>query len=314
MPPKPDLVFHHAPNVTDTAHTTFNVELSPSKPNTNSSHAYRSSVPIIEDWISDLEDDYEAETAIPKPKNNRNYRNIKECFVCKSLDHLIKDYDFYEKKMAQTSVRKHDQRGNPQQYARMALPYPQKHVVLTAVLTKSKLVPITAARPVTVDEIQVSNGLGLKEKLTIFFLVKGNSQHALKDKGVIDSGCSPHMTGNMSYLSDFEELNGGYVAFGGNPKGGSGPTWLFDIDTLTKTMNYQPVTAGNQSNPNAGVQEQFDAEKARKESAQQYVLFPVGSSSSTNPQNTDNDAAFGSKEPEFEGRKPESEVYVSPSR
>nr|GFD23293.1 hypothetical protein [Tanacetum cinerariifolium]GFD23310.1 hypothetical protein [Tanacetum cinerariifolium] len=25
---------------------------------------------------------------------------------------------------------------------------------------------------------------------------------------------------NMSYLSDFEELNGGYVAFGGNPKGG----------------------------------------------------------------------------------------------
>nr|GEY90498.1 ribonuclease H-like domain-containing protein [Tanacetum cinerariifolium] len=24
----------------------------------------------------------------------------------------------------------------------------------------------------------------------------------------------------MSYLPDFEELNGGYVAFGGNPKGG----------------------------------------------------------------------------------------------
>nr|GFB41062.1 ribonuclease H-like domain-containing protein [Tanacetum cinerariifolium] len=51
-------------------------------------------------------------------------------------------------------------------------------------------------------------------------LVKGNPHHALKDKGVIDSGCSRHMTGNMSYLSDFEELNGGYVAFGGNPKGG----------------------------------------------------------------------------------------------
>nr|GFA76863.1 hypothetical protein [Tanacetum cinerariifolium] len=48
----------------------------------------------------------------------------------------------------------------------------------------------------------------------------GNPQHALKDKGVIDSGCSRHMTGNMSYLSDFEKLNGGYVAFGGNPKGG----------------------------------------------------------------------------------------------
>nr|GEU28734.1 ribonuclease H-like domain-containing protein [Tanacetum cinerariifolium] len=40
------------------------------------------------------------------------------------------------------------------------------------------------------------------------------------DKGVIDSGCSRHMTGNMSYLSDFKELNGGYVAFRGNPTGG----------------------------------------------------------------------------------------------
>nr|GFB05756.1 ribonuclease H-like domain-containing protein [Tanacetum cinerariifolium] len=64
------------------------------------------------------------------------------------------------------------------------------------------------------------NGLGPKKNLTILFLVKSNPQHALKDEGVIDSGCSRYMTGNMSYLFDFEELNGGYVAFGGNPKGG----------------------------------------------------------------------------------------------
>nr|GEV20149.1 ribonuclease H-like domain-containing protein [Tanacetum cinerariifolium] len=48
----------------------------------------------------------------------------------------------------------------------------------------------------------------------------GNPQQALKDKGVIDSGCSRHMTGNISFLLDFKEINGGYVAFGGNPKGG----------------------------------------------------------------------------------------------
>ncbi|GKF87489.1 hypothetical protein Tco_0258366, partial [Tanacetum coccineum] len=42
----------------------------------------------------------------------------------------------------------------------------------------------------------------------------------LQDKGVIDSGCSRHMTGNMSYLTDYEEIDGGYIAFGGNPKGG----------------------------------------------------------------------------------------------
>nr|GEW26011.1 hypothetical protein [Tanacetum cinerariifolium] len=50
--------------------------------------------------------------------------------------------------------------------------------------------------------------------------LKGNPQHALKDKRVINSGCSRHITGNMSYLFDFKELNSGYVAFGGNPKGG----------------------------------------------------------------------------------------------
>ncbi|GJS65610.1 putative ribonuclease H-like domain-containing protein [Tanacetum coccineum] len=49
---------------------------------------------------------------------------------------------------------------------------------------------------------------------------KGNPQQDLQEKGVIDSGCSRHMTGNMSYLTDFEEIIGGYVAFRGNPKGG----------------------------------------------------------------------------------------------
>ncbi|GJS77082.1 ribonuclease H-like domain-containing protein [Tanacetum coccineum] len=39
------------------------------------------------------------------------------------------------------------------------------------------------------------------------------------DQGVIDSGCSRHMAENMSYLTNYEEIDGGYVAFGGNPKG-----------------------------------------------------------------------------------------------
>ncbi|GKB40807.1 putative ribonuclease H-like domain-containing protein [Tanacetum coccineum] len=36
---------------------------------------------------------------------------------------------------------------------------------------------------------------------------------------------------------------------------GQGPNWLFDIDSLTNSINYQPVTAGNQTNKNAGPQE-----------------------------------------------------------
>nr|GEV29207.1 hypothetical protein [Tanacetum cinerariifolium] len=93
----------------------------------------------------------------------------------------------------------------------------------------------------------------------------------------------------------------------------SGPTWLFDIDSLTRTMNYQPVTAGNQTNPSAGFQDKFDAEKAGEEVDQQYMLFPMWSSGSTNPQNYDGDAAFDGKEHDFDLKKPESEVNVSSS-
>nr|GEZ14180.1 ribonuclease H-like domain-containing protein [Tanacetum cinerariifolium] len=61
--------------------------------------------------------------------------------------------------------------------------------------------------------------IDLKWKMAML-TVQGNPQYALKDKGVIDSGYCRHMTGNMSYFSDFQELNGRYVAFGGNTKGG----------------------------------------------------------------------------------------------
>ncbi|GJX45718.1 putative ribonuclease H-like domain-containing protein, partial [Tanacetum coccineum] len=41
-------------------------------------------------------------------------------------------------------------------------------------------------------------------------------QRTLKNKGIIDSGCSRHMTGNKAYLADFQDFNGGPVAFGGS--------------------------------------------------------------------------------------------------
>nr|GEX36029.1 hypothetical protein [Tanacetum cinerariifolium] len=547
MPPKPDLVFNNAPNDVETVHTAFNVKISPIKPKIALSH-HRPSAPIIEDWVSDSEDESEtntpqnvssfvqpteqikslrpsvqhvktsvppvnSKTAILKPTSNGKRRNRKTCFVCRSLDYLIKDCDYHEKKMAQPTARNHAKGGNHKQYASMTFLNPYRPRQAKTVVTKpnsphrrhinrspspkaNNFPPkVTAVKAPMVNVAQGTQGKWeWKPKCPILDHVSRNTSASMtlkrfdyndalgrskSDKGVIDSGCSRHMTGNMSYLSDFEELNGGYVAFGGNPKGGkisrkatkdetspilktfitglenqlslkvkiiksdngtefkndelnqfcgmegikrefsvprtpqqngiaerknktlieaartmladlllpilfwaeavntacyvqnrvlvtkpqnktpyellhgrtpsigfmrpfgclvtilntldsletlhiyflenkpnvasSGPTWLFDINTLTKTMNYQPVTAGNQSNPIACVQEQFDVEKAGEESDQQYVLFPVWSSGSTNPQNTDGDVAFDEKEPEFERRKHESEVNVSPS-
>ncbi|GKF58968.1 hypothetical protein Tco_0175754, partial [Tanacetum coccineum] len=37
-----------------------------------------------------------------------------------------------------------------------------------------------------------------------------NSNLQLNDKGFVDSGCSRHMTGNITHLSNFKDFDGGY--------------------------------------------------------------------------------------------------------
>nr|GFA03344.1 hypothetical protein [Tanacetum cinerariifolium] len=90
---------------------------------------------------------------------------------------------------------------------------------------------------------------------------------------------------------------------------GIGPKWLFDIDTLTMSMNYQPVIVGNQPNDNAGLKENLDAGKVVKEivSAQQYVLLPLWSYDSQDPKNTNDNVADDA----FEVKENENDVHVS---
>nr|GEU47533.1 putative ribonuclease H-like domain-containing protein [Tanacetum cinerariifolium] len=270
MPPKPDLVFNNAPTDVETGHPTFTVKLKD-----------------------------ESETKAPQkvPSFVQSTGQVKSP---------------RPSKMDQPTARNHAHRGNHKQYAPMTHQNPQRHMVPAVVLTQSKPVPITTVRPVSTDvpKIKVTKPRHAKPIVTKpisparrlinyspspkasnspprVTVIKAPVVNAAQ--GVIDSGYSRHKTGNMSYISDFEELNGGYVAFRGNPKG------------------------GNQSNPSAGFQDKFDAEKAGEEIDQQFVLFPVWSSGFTNPQNTDGDAAFDEKEPEFDEKNPESEVNVSPS-
>ncbi|GKB45273.1 ribonuclease H-like domain-containing protein [Tanacetum coccineum] len=48
----------------------------------------------------------------------------------------------------------------------------------------------------------------------------GNPQYTLQDQGIFDSVCSRYMTRNKSFLTDYQEIDGGFVAFRGIPKGG----------------------------------------------------------------------------------------------
>nr|GFA67030.1 hypothetical protein [Tanacetum cinerariifolium] len=126
MPPKPDLVFNNALNDVETNHLAFTVKLTPTKHDQDMSHTHRPSTPIIEDWVSNSEDESEtktpqnvpsfvqptkpvksprhsvqhvetsiltasSKTTIPKPTSNGNRRIRKACFVCQSFDHLVKD-------------------------------------------------------------------------------------------------------------------------------------------------------------------------------------------------------------------------------
>ncbi|GJW48742.1 hypothetical protein Tco_0080388 [Tanacetum coccineum] len=86
---------------------------------------------------------------------------------------------------------------------------------------KSSLVLVNTARQVnTAHSKTIVNVARPMSYLSKTAHSTGNLQMNLQDQGVIDSGCSRHMTKNMSYLTDYEEINGGYVAFRGNPKGG----------------------------------------------------------------------------------------------
>nr|GEV30540.1 hypothetical protein [Tanacetum cinerariifolium] len=120
-----------------------------------------------------------SKTAIPTPTSNGKRRNRKACFVCKSLDHLMKDCDYHDKKMALPT----DQ--DKQTVVTKTNSPPRRHITRSPSPKANNFPPkVTAAKAPMINvarEIQVRK---------------------------------------MSYLSDFEELNGGYVAFGGNPKGG----------------------------------------------------------------------------------------------
>nr|GEZ35990.1 retrovirus-related Pol polyprotein from transposon TNT 1-94 [Tanacetum cinerariifolium] len=205
--------------------------LSPSKPTQDLSHTNslsvpnRPSAPIIKDWISNSEDGYKpndshsvssfvqsseqvktsrhslqpvkapildvtSKPASPKSNSSSKKKNRKTCFVCKSVDHLIKD-----------------------------------------LLTQSKPVSITVVRPISaaIPKIMVTrprhaHSIDTKSKSPIKrHINRSPTPKTSNSPSKVTVAQAPVVSaakGNMSYLSNFEELNGRYVAFGGNPKGG----------------------------------------------------------------------------------------------
>ncbi|GJZ39910.1 putative ribonuclease H-like domain-containing protein [Tanacetum coccineum] len=100
-----------------------------------------------------------------------------------------------------------------------------KNMTPRAVLLKSGLKPFSTARPVytahpkpTVWRPTRPNGASLVFNRYNYIDARGMPQ--MNDTGFVDSGCSRHMTKNITYLSNFKEFDGGYVTFGGGAYGG----------------------------------------------------------------------------------------------
>ncbi|GJR54257.1 putative ribonuclease H-like domain-containing protein [Tanacetum coccineum] len=74
-----------------------------------------------------------------------------------------------------------------------------------------------------------------------------------------------------------------------------GPNWLFDVDSLSKSMNYVPVIAGNQTNGIVGKRDTIVASQAKKKikPEQEYILIPLSTTDpliSQGPKDSEKDA------------------------
>ncbi|GKE74598.1 putative ribonuclease H-like domain-containing protein, partial [Tanacetum coccineum] len=98
---------------------------------------------------------------------------------------------------------------------------------------------------------------------------------------------------------------------------GNRPEWLFDIDSLTNTMNYQPISEGNRSNDNAGKKTNSDAGQDEKEKVpdQECILLPMMHTSSYIPSSPEEDVSSPSddiadKKTEQELAKKEAQILM----
>nr|GEZ38700.1 hypothetical protein [Tanacetum cinerariifolium] len=86
---------------------------------------------------------------------------------------------------------------------------------------------------------------------------------------------------------------------------GSGPDWLFDINALTKTMNYEPIVTGTQSNGFAGTKASDNASQARKntEPVKDYILLSLWTADLPFSQDLKSSHDDGSKPSSDDGKK-----------
>ncbi|GJS46935.1 putative ribonuclease H-like domain-containing protein [Tanacetum coccineum] len=145
----------------------------------------------------------------------------KKCFVYGNLSHLIKDCDYYEKKMSREAEFKKQRVFNTVQLTagRPNINSVRPNINIGRTNVNSIRPNINYVRK-NVNTVS-SNVNTVRSKQTVPTRISNSfsPDHPLKnmeDRGIFDSGCSRHMTGNKDHLDDFKECKGGSVTFGGS--------------------------------------------------------------------------------------------------
>ncbi|GKD67950.1 ribonuclease H-like domain-containing protein [Tanacetum coccineum] len=201
MPSRPDLSFArlddsvYKTNVSETI-TSVPRNVSTiskfSKDNLEQPKDVRPSTPIVEEWQSDSDDD-----CVTRPLIEQN-----KPILTKSGNVLVNT--------AKQSSSRAAVSNSTARYVNTAASRPTMNGEKPCLNVNNVT---TAGTKAVVSDVQ-----GHEENVVKSSACWGNPQYALQDQGIFDSGCSRHITGNKSYLTDYQDIDGGFVTFVGSHK------------------------------------------------------------------------------------------------
>ncbi|GJX17887.1 putative ribonuclease H-like domain-containing protein [Tanacetum coccineum] len=259
MPSRPDLsfvgldesVFQSAVRKTTTSVPETETSISKtSKDIIEKPKTVRPSAPIIEEWDTDSDND-----SVFKPKfdqTKQSYKKIKFCQIWNFVPTAVAtksgqvpvNADKQSSPRAATSIstarpvntaaskpKVNDALPTTYSYFKAHSPvrrvFNQKSAAKTNNFNKkvntARVNNVTTAGPKAVVSAAEGNGENAIKSSTCLIwrpTGNGNPQYTLQDQRIFNSGCSRHMTGNKSFLTDYQDIDGGFVAFRGSPKGG----------------------------------------------------------------------------------------------
>nr|GEV16155.1 xylulose kinase-1 [Tanacetum cinerariifolium] len=223
-----------------------------SKPKVVNEPKVWSNDPIIEEYESDSDDEYVSKASVEQEKPSCAFNNTVKHVKTPSFSYLIRDCDFHKKRMdkqvelnkqivntarqhftsqaASTSIARKVNTARPKENElrprhnvyKSHLPIRRPFNRTTAPKANFTQHKVNTVRDKSVSaiggnwETAIKASTGCNWRYKRHYWNRDNPHQTLKGKGIVNNGCFRHMIGNKAYLVDYQDFNGGPVAFGGS--------------------------------------------------------------------------------------------------